>query len=59
LRSSEIKDLSEQSGGSGGYLVPDQFSAEILRLNLETSVVRSQGARAIPMTSSKTSKFLQ
>ena len=53
LRSSEIKDLSEQSGGSGGYLVPDQFSAEILRLNLETSVVRSQGARAIPMTSSK------
>ena len=52
-RAVEIKDLSEQTGAQGGYLVPDQFSSEILRLNLENSVVRSQGARIIPMTSAK------
>jgi HK97 family phage major capsid protein len=46
----EIKDLSEVSGDGGGYLVPEIYSNEILRIDLETSVVRNSGARSIPMT---------
>jgi HK97 family phage major capsid protein len=49
----EIKDLAEGTGASGGYLVPDQFMAEILKVDLEQSVVRSNGARIINMTSNK------
>lgn len=50
-KSSEIKDLSEVSGDGGGYLVPESYSNEILRIALEGSVVRNSGARVIPMTS--------
>jgi HK97 family phage major capsid protein len=50
-KSFEIKDLSEVVGNEGGYLVPDEFLNEILKVQLEQSVVRSSGARIIPMTS--------
>ena len=46
-----IKDLSEGTGNAGGYLVPVQFSNEILKVNLEKSVVRNNGARIITMNS--------
>lgn len=52
-RSDEIKALAEGSGSTGGYLVPDEFSTEILRVELESSVVRSNGARVIPMMGSQ------
>lgn len=49
----EVKaDLAESSGSTGGYLVPEEFSNEILRINIENSVVRNSGARVINMTSS-------
>ena len=41
-------NLSEGSTGSGGYLVPEEFSAEILRLAPTYGVVR-QNCRIIPM----------
>lgn len=46
----EIKALAEGDGSTGGYLVPTEFSSEILRIALETSVVRANGARVINMT---------
>jgi HK97 family phage major capsid protein len=52
LRADEIKALGEVSGNTGGYLVPEEFSSEILRVELEGSVVRSNGARVINMNSS-------
>lgn len=50
-RDMSIKDLAEGAGNTGGYLVPEEFSNEILRLNLEKSVVRNNGARIIRMNS--------
>jgi HK97 family phage major capsid protein len=50
-RNMEIKDLAEGSGDTGGYLVPDEFSNEILKVELETSVVRNNGARVLNMNS--------
>ena len=47
----EVKDLAEGAGNTGGYLVPEEFSNEILRVELENSVVRNSGARIIPMSS--------
>lgn len=47
----EIKDLSEVSGDGGGYLVPEVYANEVLRIALEGTVVRNSGARVIPMTS--------
>jgi HK97 family phage major capsid protein len=49
-QSPEIKALSETTGEAGGYLVPEQFMNEILKVELESSVVRTSGARVIPMT---------
>ena len=43
-----LNDLSEAIGGDGGFLVPEEFRAELLRLSLETAVVRPR-ARVIPM----------
>ena len=48
-RDARIKDLAEGTGNTGGYLVPVEFSREILRVNLESSVVRNNGARIIQM----------
>ena len=48
-RDMSIKDLAEGAGNTGGYLVPDEFSREILKINLENSVVRNNGARIIQM----------
>ena len=45
-----LKNLSESSGGDGGFLVPEEFRAELLRLALESAVVRPR-ARIIPMSS--------
>lgn len=49
-KDNEVKDLAEGAGDTGGYLVPEAFSSEILRVELENSVVRSAGARVINMT---------
>jgi HK97 family phage major capsid protein len=48
----ELKDLVEGNGQDGGYLVPEQHLNEILKVELEGSIVRSSGARVIPMKSS-------
>jgi len=48
-RDIRIKDLAEGAGNTGGYLVPEQYMSEILRVNLENSVVRNNGARIIQM----------
>lgn len=50
-RDMSIKDLAEGAGNTGGYLVPELFEREILRLTLENSVVRGNGARVINMGS--------
>ena len=42
-------ELSEISGGAGGYLVPAEYSREIMRLATEGAVVRPR-ARIIPMS---------
>jgi HK97 family phage major capsid protein len=47
----ELKDLAEGTGSAGGYLVPEQYASEILRIDLENSVIRQAGARVIPVTS--------
>jgi len=44
-----LKALNESSGDQGGFLVPEEFRAELLRLALETAVIRPR-ARVIPMT---------
>lgn len=46
----ETKDMSEGIGADGGFLVPEEFRAELLSMSLEQSVVRSR-ARVIPMGS--------
>jgi len=47
---SEIKFLAEQTGQDGGYLVPEAHLNEILKVELEASIVRGSNARIIPMT---------
>lgn len=54
-RDMSIKDLAEGAGNTGGYLVPDEFKTEILRVNLENSVVRNNGARIIQMNAPQVS----
>lgn len=46
---------SEREPSAGGFLVPEEFRAELLRTSLETAVVRPR-ARVVPM-SSLTLKF--
>ena len=45
-----ILNYQEKVPSEGGFLVPEEFRAEILRLSLETSIVRPR-ARVIPMGS--------
>ena len=45
-----LKALGESSGETGGFLVPDEFKAELLRIPLEDAIVRPR-ARVIPMAS--------
>ena len=51
LRDMTTKALSEGVGADGGYLVPEEFMAEIQRVQLENTVVRGSGARVINMNS--------
>ena len=46
----KLKDLSEGIGADGGFLVPEEFRAELLMLALEAAVIRPR-ARVIPMAS--------
>lgn len=50
-QSPELKALSENVGADGGILVPEVWSQEILKIALETALVRNRGARVINMTS--------
>lgn len=43
-----LKDMSSVIGSDGGFLVPELLRAELLRLSLETAIVRPR-ARVIPM----------
>ena len=45
-----LKALGESSGETGGFLVPDEFRAELLRIPLEDAIIRPR-ARTIPMAS--------
>lgn len=49
--SPELKALSENTGANGGYLVPPAWSNEILKLSLESAIVRGLGARQINLPS--------
>lgn len=42
--------MQEKIPSSGGFLVPEEFRSEILRLSLETAIVRPR-ARVVPMSS--------
>jgi len=44
-----LKVLGEGIGDQGGFLVPEEFRAELLRFTLEASVIRPR-ARVIPMS---------
>lgn len=44
-----VKALSEDSGPSGGYLVPVEFRRDLLQLAAERAIVRSSGAFIQPM----------
>lgn len=51
LKSFTRKNLVEGTGDLGGYLVPEVFSNEVLRVQLEETVVRRSGARVLPLNS--------
>lgn len=44
----EIRNYQTQVGAEGGFLVPEEFRAELLRLSLDESIVRPR-ARVVPM----------
>jgi HK97 family phage major capsid protein len=44
-----LKQLSENTGATGGYLVPITWSSEILKIAIEGAVIRGAGARVIKM----------
>ncbi len=46
----KINAYQEKVPAEGGFLVPEEFRAELLRLSLETAVVRPR-ARIVPMSS--------
>lgn len=50
LREMTRKALSEGTGADGGYLVPEEFMAEVQKIALEDSVVRANGARVVNMS---------
>ena len=43
-----LKNLGESQGDQGGFLVPEEFRMELLRMSLEASLVRPR-ARVVPM----------
>ncbi len=47
---SVAKQLGESDGDTGGFLVPEEFRAELMELPLEQSIVRSR-AMIVPMAS--------
>lgn len=49
------KALAEGTDSSGGFLLADEFRAELLQLSLERSIIRPNGAMTIPMSSDKLS----
>lgn len=51
LKAFTRKNLVEGTGDIGGYLVPEVFSNEVLRVQLEETVVRRSGARVLPLNS--------
>ena len=51
LKAFTRKNLVEGTGDLGGYLVPEVFSNEVLRVQLEETVVRRNGARVLPLNS--------
>ena len=51
LKAFTRKNLAEGTGDLGGYLVPEEFMNEVLRVQLEETVVRGNGARVINMNS--------
>ena len=48
-RSQEVRDIAQSAGTTGGYLVPSDFYAELMRVAAEESIVRPR-ARVIPMS---------
>ncbi len=51
----EIKNaMSSTDPGSGGFLIPEEFRSELLRVALESAIVRPR-ARVVPMASLRTS----
>lgn len=46
-----VRALGESTGSSGGYLVPPEYSIEIIELLRAQAVVRKSGARVMPMNS--------
>lgn len=52
-RDMSLKDLSGTDGTSGGYLIPEQFSREILKVEDSLAVVVNSKARVIPMTTNR------
>lgn len=51
LKEMTRKALSEGTGVDGGFLVPEEFMAEVQRVQLEETVVRANGARVLNMNS--------
>lgn len=45
----EVRNYTSAVGEDGGFLVPEEYRAELLRLSLETAIVRPR-ARVIPMS---------
>ncbi len=54
LRRQMRNALSSTDPGAGGFLIPEEFRAELMKVALETAVVRPR-ARVIPMGSLRTS----
>jgi HK97 family phage major capsid protein len=42
--------LSSPAPAEGGFLIPEEYRAELQRIALENGVVRANGARVIPMS---------
>ena len=51
--SPELKTLSENTGADGGYLVPDYWASEILKIAIEGSIVRNVGPKVFNMPGPK------
>lgn len=49
INAARMKVLNEGEGDQGGFLVPEEFRAELLMLALETAIIRPR-ARVLPMS---------